>query len=260
MRVYVLPDSFGGNGDLVLSGKDAHYLTKVLRMKEGSLFAGRDKSGRFWDLKLTAVGKGTCTLCCTEAQSDPVSTSDALPSYRGPFPPIHLYQGLCKGKKMEQIVRQATELGVTRIIPFSSRSSVIDLTGKEEDRRQRLVLIAKEALQQSGSPVMTEIAWPIDLSEIPGEWGDRGTAVLLHQVPKAKEESLPSILRAHRIARDGAPVALVVGPEGGFSDEEASLLTAHGFHPVMLKTNILRAETAAIVATAIVQHLLIEEV
>lgn len=258
MRVYVLPSSFRGTGSIVLSGKDAHYLIKVLRMKAGYSFAGRDSNGEFWDLAVTSIGKGSCTLSCSRSAGEPKEVSDTLPSFRGPFPEIHLYQGICKGKKMEQIVRQVTELGVTRIIPVASRHGVVDLSGKEEDRKQRLEIIAKEALQQSGSPVMTAISMPIDVNGIPTDWGNRGTAIVLHQLPIEGQRSLQDLVREHLSLHPQDPVALVIGPEGGFSDQEVGLLTDGGFQPVLLKTNILRTETAAIVAAGVVQQMLVD--
>lgn len=256
MRLYILPPSFEGEEELVLSGKDFRYLTKVLRMGSGSRFAGRDRHGRLWDLQVDSVGKDRCTLRCSFVTEQPAALSDDLPSYRGPFPEIHLYQGLCKGKKMDQIVRQATELGVRRIIPVSSRFGVVDLKGKEEDRRQRLELIVKEALQQSGSPVMTTVSIPIDIGKVADDWHEKGTAIVLHQLEVAGQRPLTRILAEHQ----GGPVAILVGPEGGFAEDEVEYLLARGFLPVHLKTNILRAETAAIVATSFVQQILVEKV
>lgn len=255
MRIFILPHSFDGEEKITLSGKDARYLTKVLRMGEGDLLTGRDRQGRFWDLRILQVGAHACTLGCSPAAGRPAALTDELPSYEGPFPEIHLYQGICKGKKMEQIVRQTTELGVARIVPVSSRFGVVDLTGKEEDRRQRLETIVKEALQQSGSPVMTEISTPIDIGAVCADWRGRGTAIVLHQLGVPLQRTLTQILAEHR---PGDPIALLVGPEGGFADEEVSALVTGGFLPVLLKTNILRAETAAVVATALVQQLLVD--
>lgn len=254
MRVYMLPSSFKGERELILGGKDAHYLTRVLRMRVGSGFTGRDNRGKFWDLQVVSIDQRSCTLSCSEAGREPAELSDALPSYRGPFAEIHLYQGICKGKKMDQIIRQATEIGVSRIIPVSCSHSVVDLVGKEEERRRRLEGIVKEALQQSGSPVMTTVASPLDLSQVPGDWQSRGPALVLHQVAMGEQVSLyRSIIEDAR-----QPIALLVGPEGGFSDEEVAQVLEEGFSPVLMRTNILRAETAAVVAAGMIQQMLAE--
>lgn len=254
MRVYMLPPSYKGEGQLTLGGKDAHYLTRVLRMRVGSAFTGRDNHGRFWDLQVISIDQKSCTLSCTKAGSEPAKLSDALPSYRGPFAEIHLYQGICKGKKMDQIIRQATEIGVSKIIPVSCRHSVVDLAGKEEERRRRLEGIVKEALQQSGSAVMTTVSRPLDITQVTGDWQRRGPAFILHQAAMGEQVSLyRSIMEDTR-----QPIALLVGPEGGFSDEEVAMVLEGGFAPVLMPTNILRAETAAIVASGMVQQMLAE--
>lgn len=257
MRVYVLPATFRGTEQFSVSGKDAHYLTRVLRMREGSCFAARDATGTFWDLTITAIDKGECRISCKLAGKDPAAVTDSLPSYRGPFPEIHLYQCLCKGKKMEQIIRQTTELGVTRIIPVSSEYCVVDISGKEEERRNKYGTVVKEALQQCGSSVMTTVADPIDISMIVSEWDNRGTAMVLHQVSVANQMSLSELLETHVEEHPRAPIALVVGSEGGFSEKEVDSLVVGGFFPVLLKTNILRAETAAVVSVALAQQLLV---
>jgi len=251
MRMYVLPSDFRGTERYTVVGKDVHYLTKVLRLSEGMQFTGRDFSGALWDLTIESVHRNSCTLLCAQT-SEPQALTDALPEYRGPFPEIHLYQAVCKGKKMDQIVRQATELGVTRIVPVTSERSLVDMTGKEDDRRIRYEKIVKEAVQQSGSLVVTTIGTPIKLDQVSADWGHRGPACMLHQVSQAQQRTLAELTRT-------APIALVIGPEGGFSESEVQMLIREDFHPVLLKTNILRAETAAIAAVAIVQHLLVEK-
>lgn len=257
MRVYVLPATFHGTELFSVSGKEAHYLTRVLRMKEGSCFAARDAAGAFWDVTITAIEKGECRLTCKRAGAEPASVTDSLPSYRGPFPEIHLYQCLCKGKKMDQIIRQTTELGVTRIIPVSSEYCVVDISGKEENRRNKYETVVKEALQQCGSSVMTEVAEPIDISMIVSDWNNRGLAMVLHQIALDNQSSLSDLLENHAKAHPRTPIALVVGSEGGFSEKEVDLLVTGGFYPVLLKTNILRAETAAVVSVALAQQLLV---
>jgi 16S rRNA (uracil1498-N3)-methyltransferase len=102
---------------------------------------------------------------------------------------------------------------------------------------------------------MTEISTPIDIGAVCADWRGRGTAIVLHQLGVPLQRTLTQILAEHR---PGDPIALLVGPEGGFADEEVSALVTGGFLPVLLKTNILRAETAAVVATALVQQLLVD--
>ena len=263
MRIYLLPASFAGEPQFLLEGKDAHYLMRVLRLKEETAFAGRDRSGKLWNLVLQKRGKNSCTISCCPAGKTAKATTDVLPSYQGPLPEIHLYQCLCKGKKMEQIIRQTTELGVKRIIPVQSKHSVVDISKKEqnelEGKRSRMQSIVKEAIQQSGSSVMTTIEPTIPLSAVTEDWNTRGLALFFHQNPMDRQEPLSQIIsRYSQENGPHAPVAVLIGPEGGLAEEEVSLLLEAGFKAVLLKTNILRAETASVCALAIVQCLMVE--
>lgn len=264
MRLYLLPTTFVGQRHIELTGKEAQYLTRVLRLKEGQHFAGRDAVGKVWDLTVMRIGKNSCTLGCQPAVNDaPKETTDALPDYRGPFPKLYLFQCLCKGKKLEQIVRQATELGAWEIIPVQSRFCVVDISNKKQDsienRTERLQAMVKEAVQQSGSRIPTSVTEPILFSEIPTYWAEKGLGLFFHQTNVEGQESLTSLVRKHSQANGPeAAVAVVIGPEGGLAPEETELLLHAGFKAVLLKTNILRAETAATYALAAVQTLMTE--
>ncbi len=262
MRMYVLPLEFSGEPQLQIEGKEAHYLMRVLRMKEGFRFAGRDKNGSLWDLEMISHGKGSCTLSCHPAGDVAIETADVLPSYNGPLPELHLYQCLCKGKKMEQIVRQATEIGTCRIIPVQSKHSVVDFSKKESDelgiKRDRLQSMVKEAIQQSGSSIMTCVEKTLPFHKIREDWSGRGLALFFHQDPIEGQKSLVEVVSSYaREKGSEAPIAIVVGPEGGIADDEVLFLLQSGFTPVLLKTNILRAETATTFALAAIQTLML---
>jgi 16S rRNA (uracil1498-N3)-methyltransferase len=188
-----------------------------------------------------------------------VQTTDTLPSYQGPYPNLVLLQCLCKGKKEEQIFRQATEIGAATLALVSSRYCVTDLSDKKEKavqaRFERLDAQIKEALQQSGSPIPTHLVPEVlELKDVPTWWADRGLAMFFHQSMRSeKQETLTSLLNPLHV-----PVCVLIGPEGGFSDEECLFLEQSGFHPVLLKTNILRSETAGLYALSAIQVLLTE--
>jgi 16S rRNA (uracil1498-N3)-methyltransferase len=258
MRLYLLPKEFSGESLLHLEGKEAHYLTKVLRMQVGSRFAGRDHKGVLWDLEITHKDKNTCSIRCAQAGQQVQEASDALPAYNGPFPNLSLYQCLCKGKKMEQIVRQATELGVARIIPVQSAHSVVDLSKKEveelTEKKDRLQAMVKEAIQQSGSAVPTVVERMLRMTEVIEDWQGHGLGLFFHQLPLENQQSLADTVSSYAKEKGPqAPIAVLIGPEGGLSTEEVQFLIHGGFKPIHLKTNILRAETAAIYALSAIQ-------
>ena len=165
---------------------------------------------------------------------------------------ISLYQALPKGRKMELIVRQATELGVRRIVPVLSEHSLVKITKAEADsKRQRWQRIAREALQQSGAARLPQIEQPIGLTELL-ERNDPGRVLFFHQVRLAAG-SLHECL-----AEVPVRLSLLIGPEGGFSEGEVESLVGSGFTPVYLGDTVLRSETAALAALAAVKMILQE--
>ncbi len=263
MRQYVLPRTYQGEETLILKGKESQYLNKVLRLKEGQQILGRDLKGNTYQLTIVGQDKDECRLSCMRIEeSASAQTTDTLPSYGGPYPHLVLLQCLCKGKKEEQIVRQATEIGVRQITLVQSKYCVPDLTGKGDkafkNRLERLEKQRKEALQQSGSPIPTEITQEIlPLFDLPRWWNNRGVALFFHQKNrKEAQKTLHELLSPLSLE---TPIAVLVGPEGGFSDDECQFLENAGFHPVLLRTNILRSETAGIYALSAIQVIMTEK-
>ncbi len=260
MRVFLLPDSFKGEHLLQLRDKQYHYLIRVLRLKEGSQFVGRDGSGELWDLLLNSINlkDHSCTVSCNKNIEIARSGENALPP-QTLLPEIHLYQSILKGKKFDTLIRQTVEIGVSRIIPVQSEYSLPDLLSKDSRKKLgRWETIRDEALQQCGSPVRTKIASPIPFSSLQTDWADRGLLIFLHQ-EELISKSLKTSIEEYASQTEGRfPIALAIGPEGGLSDSELEQMKKAGFTPAFLKTNILRAETAALYAVSCTQMILTE--
>ena len=255
MRLYLLPKTFKGQASLEIKGKDFVYLTRSLRLKESQVITGRDREGRLWDLCIEKITKDSCTLSAKKAETAQERT-DALPQ-TGPKKTIILYQCLPKGRKADDIIKKATEAGVRDIVLVKSRNCVANLEGKEMTRIERYDAMVTEAIQQSGSMVPTTVSGVIDISEIPDDFEKRtdGVArlgIVLHQ---SKIENQSNDLFNCLKDFDGA-VALVVGPEGGLEESECQALIDRSFKAVVLKTNILRCETASIYAIGAVQTII----
>lgn len=263
MRQYLLDSSFTSEQKtLVLTDKESQYLTKALRLKVGERILGRDRTGKTWLLKLEKIGKNSCILSVSplEEEGEVDLATDSLPSYKGSYPRIFLYQCLCKGKKNEMIVSQATEIGVEEITLVQSTFCMKDFSHKKGNligtQKERLESQIKEAIQQSGSPIPTHLGEEsISLTDIPGHWGDKGLFIFFHQNSRSSQKSLPQLLST---VPSNTPIAMLIGSEGGLSDQECDLLESAGFHSVMLKGNILRSETAAVYALSTIQVLLTE--
>ncbi|MDR0662603.1 MAG: 16S rRNA (uracil(1498)-N(3))-methyltransferase [Spirochaetaceae bacterium] len=249
MKQFILREYPDKNGDISLGGKDFHYLVRVRRMRKGDVFDCRLPSGEAAVLRVTAVEKNTLAAKCTLVKEVYTQTS----------PAIILFQSMVKGAKMDLIVRQAGETGVTEIVPFYSGHSV-PRDGKNPDvgRLGRWLRILDEARKQSGSAIVSNISAPRSREQLFSYWEqmrslhEESLALLVHEIPLANMgfhqylETVPEL------------VVLAVGPEGGFSPDEAGDFVKAGFKPVTLGSTILRAESAALYSTAVVRTLIFE--
>lgn len=251
MRQYVLPSTYAGESLLNLEKKDSQYFIKVLRLKKGDKIIARDNKGKIYQLILIDYDNSTCSLSVSPIDSIAEGEStDSLPSYSGKYPLIHLFQCTCKGKKNDGIIRMATEMGVQSITLVQSKFCV---SKKDKKDNSRFNTIIKEAIQQSGSPIVTTFNDVIKIEELPNIWKHK--LLFFHQSELDNQKSLHSLIENFPIDE---PIGILIGSEGGLSKEECKLLINSGFEPVLLKTNILRAETASIAAISAIHTLLME--
>jgi 16S rRNA (uracil1498-N3)-methyltransferase len=164
---------------------------------------------------------------------------------------VTLAVGLTKGEKMDLVVEKATELGVLHFVPFISTYTVPRLDKRKvEARTERWKKIAVSAAKQSGRTRLPKVYTLCEFREFVGQpWDD---VLKLFFWEKEEQQTLKQI---HDSQPDARTVLLVIGPEGGFSVEEADLAQRHGFRSVQLGPRILRAETAALTALSLVQFL-----
>ncbi len=248
MKQFVLPSSFDGSFSVLLDEKDTHYLKNVLRVKVGAELKCTAPDGSVWRGIVSRFDEDGCTLelfpAGTEAERDAYTGSQSTQ--------VILYQSLIKGKNMDLIIRQAVEAGVAKVVPVESEYSQIRLKDFKDGKPDRWQRIIKEAMQQSGTSIHTTVETMIKVDGIPPVSPDE-TALFFHQSPMERK-SIHQYLDG-RFKR----VSLFVGPEGGLSKKDIEILEAKGFKPVYLGENILRAETAALYATAIVKNLILEK-
>ncbi len=167
MRQYLLPASYAGQPTLTVSGNDWRHLTRVLRLRVGDTLAARDIHGTRYRMRIGSLGK---TSCVVELVPEEMSAEAAGPAALS-VPRLTLLQCLPKGRKIDLIVRQATEAGVSRIVPVLSERSLVKAG---EERGARLRRIAEEAMEQSGRDRLPDIEDPRTLESIAqGPMGDR---------------------------------------------------------------------------------------
>jgi 16S rRNA (uracil1498-N3)-methyltransferase len=253
MRHYVLPESYDGSGSLQLSKEETKYLTRVLRKQPGDTFPGVDPQGNRVTIHLAASTPAGCVLHVTIETSQTDPTASDIPEVS-----ITLFQCVPKANKMDLVIRQAVETGVSRIVPVLSEYTVprfnADGFEKKQDRWYR---IARQAMQQSGRRGVPEIDRPLSITKLPEYWkekhGSDGVCLLFYEKPV-------SSLALHSLLTDGHRcVGICIGPEGGFSDAEAGDLLHSGLQPVYINTHVLRTETAALYAIAAVQTVILEQ-
>jgi 16S rRNA (uracil1498-N3)-methyltransferase len=170
-------------------------------------------------------------------------------------PPLTLVQGVSKGERMEQAIRQTTEIGVTRIIPLLSERVIVRL-GQDDARkkRDRWHRIARSAAEQAGRNAVPQLTLPVDLEGSLAACADCDGIICAWE--ESSEASLHTAVEAIR-SRSNKPlphIALYIGPEGGFSGSEVERLRAAGALVVSLGPTILRTETAGLVASALLLH------
>ncbi|MCL2294556.1 MAG: 16S rRNA (uracil(1498)-N(3))-methyltransferase [Spirochaetes bacterium] len=249
MKQFILPDFDNSNNEIVLDKKETHYLKNVLRYKVGEIFTAADRSGNIWEAKILRFENrnSAITLCGKrELRPEAAEATKALPE-------LVLYQCLLKGKKMDIVARQAAEAGVAAIVPVESEFAVAKAADGLKEKIARLEKICKEALQQSGSSVLTCIKPHIAFMQLARVCKKTETTVFFHQ-NSIENKSLHQYLFS-----DAERINIIVGPEGGFSDKEVKFMMENGFLPAFLGKNILRAETAAIYGIAAIKTILLEK-
>lgn len=235
---FFLEDNQVKNQKTLITGADARHIATVLRQQPGDelFLVWREMGYRGRIQSITPEGVV-------------VSLDTPITEHREAPLDFYLLQGLAKGERMELVIQKGVELGVKGIIPVSCRYSVVQLSGKKaEDRRQRWQKIAQSAAKQCGRLVVPDV-YPIStLAEafalLPPE-----TKIVM---PWERTVDVPLSDVLHKPAPKKA--ALVIGPEGGFSLEEAEFAVSQGASLVTLGERILRTETAAIATMAIVMY------
>ncbi len=212
------------------------YVARVLRAGQGEAFQGFDSQGARWNLEWISETKGFKVLGA-EARTEDTPLSLALA------------QGLPKGPKFDGILRQCTEAGVRSFFPILSDRSVVRLAEAErEPKRLRWDRILQEASRQCGRSEVPFLSAPLKWEE----WLETQTGFELVLIPDPGAPSgIREVLKSHGICRR---VALMIGPEGGWSDRERSEATALGAVLVRLPTPVLRTETAPLAAVSMLQY------
>jgi 16S rRNA (uracil1498-N3)-methyltransferase len=238
-RFLIGPDQIAGEM-AVLTGGQARQIARVLRLTEGDRVCLLDGSGVEHEAVIMALSGGEVTARIVGTKA---CESEAR---------VRLTLAVClpKGDKIELIVQKCTELGISELIVVRSERTVARLdAARTRERLERWHRIAREAAEQSGRARAPEIRGVV-------EFGDLYASIRESQIALVATEGqgaarLRDVLRGRG---DLESVVLIIGPEGGLTDREVALAESAGAKRISLGRRILRCETAAIAACALVMY------
>jgi 16S rRNA (uracil1498-N3)-methyltransferase len=220
-----------------LKRDQAVHAERVLRLSQGDavdLFDGHGKEHRG---QIVALSRNAVVVAVAEALSTRPESGLR----------VCLLQGICRGARMDLVIQKATELGVSRVLPISCARSVVRLDARRAERRLahwRGIAIA--AAEQCGRACLPTVEAPAALGESLAGLAEDGTRLLLSPTADRGLGSLPVAPQE---------IDLLIGPEGGLTDDERALAREYGFEEYALGPRILRTETAALAALTVVQFL-----
>ena len=215
------------DGAFRIEGDEAHHIIKVLRYKIGYKLVVFDGSGNDYDCSVSEIGKDYVI-----ASIDTVTPNDTEPSVG-----VRLYQCITKPDKMDIIVQKAVELGVSEIVP------VLTARSEKHVNIEKLERVAISAAKQCGASRLPKIANPVTIDEI----SVQNLLIFAYEGEKSRTLRDVSLAKFTRID-------LIVGPEGGFTEDEATSIANKGALTVSLGKRILRAETASIMLCGLVLY------
>lgn len=223
-----------GRERLTLAGDDQHHLEKVLRLRPGDELTVCDSQRTDYLCRIESIDAAKVSLCVLSRKPN-----QAEPSFRAT-----LYQGLSRKDRMDLVVQKAVELGVYEIVPVECERSVVRLSAAgRQKKKQRWQQISEAAAKQSGRGILPAVREPKSLSQLMPELSGHDLTLFFWE--NERERSLKSHLqeRAPKLP-ENPRIAVIIGPEGGFSAAEANALILQGLQPLSLGRRILRTETA----------------
>ncbi|HYJ15055.1 MAG TPA: 16S rRNA (uracil(1498)-N(3))-methyltransferase [Candidatus Limnocylindria bacterium] len=229
------------DADATIAGQEFEHLRRVLRLTVGDSVTLFDDTG--WEYE--------AVIRSLHADRGELAISRAYQAGRDSPLALTLALGLTKGEKMDFVVEKATELGVASILPFTSSFTVPKLDDRKiANRTERWQKIALSAAKQCGRNRVPEILPLCEFRHMVDVVGASQLKLLFWE-----KETAQSLRQVHEVNASAAAILVAVGPEGGFSADEAHLAAARDFRLVHLGRRILRAETAAVTALSLAQFL-----
>ena len=222
-----------GPETVTVTGSDVNHIKNVLRMKPGEEVLISSRDGGDYLCRVAELDADTVRMEILNARE----SSMELPAR------IHLFQGLPKSDKLELIIQKSVELGAYRIIPVETKFTVVRLDKKKEEaKKKRWNAIAESAAKQSKRSRIPEVTGVRSFEEALKEADSHDLKLIPYECANGIKATRELIEKA----APGMDIAVFIGPEGGFAEEEIAKAKEAGILPVTLGKRILRTETAGL--------------
>lgn len=223
----------GSHTQIVIDGNDAVHISRSLRMRVGDELIICDGDGREYICTLSKITDSEVTANVAGSRS---CTSE--PPYK-----VTVYQALVKGEKFDTVVQKSIECGAVSVVPFSSSRCTVKLKGSDvEKKRARWQRIAEEAAKQCGRGIIPNIATALTFDEMINNAAKSDIVLFCYEKETLPLKATLAEKKANGVTTD---ISVIIGSEGGFSEEEAHAAKSAGFSTVSLGKRILRTESAA---------------
>ncbi|MEJ6951132.1 16S rRNA (uracil(1498)-N(3))-methyltransferase [Natronospora cellulosivora (SeqCode)] len=225
-----------------ITGSDFNHISYSLRMDIGDQIIASDGKGFDYQLEIIYIGE-------KEIEAEIINKSQ---NFNEPDIKVTIAQAIPKKNNMDLIVQKCTEIGVNKIIPLNTKRTIVKLKGnKIEKRINRWQKISEEAAKQSKRAIIPKIGSVCELEDIIEQVDDYDLVL----VPWEDEKKQGSKEILYKLDKEEIKrVMIIIGPEGGFVEDEINLLKSKGAIPITLGPRILRTETAGIVALTMILY------
>lgn len=244
MQRYFVPESNWQDDKLTITGDDAHHIIRVMRGNLGDELICNHPSGYAVLGEISHIDQQRVTVFILKILEEKVEL------------PVHvtIAQGLPKGDKLEYVLQKGTELGASQFIPFSADRSVVKWDAKKSSKKMaRFAKIVKEASEQSHRNLVPRITSIMNVDRLIEETKEYDMKIFAYE-EEAKTNQFQSFASVIKKLDLNQRLVVCIGPEGGFSENEVTLLKENGFQSVRLGPRILRTETAPLYILASISY------
>ena len=241
MHKFFVPESNFFGSEVNIEGEDVKHIYKVLRLTEGDKININNCNGKEFLAEISSINK--TKVECKIIEETNINNESPVQ--------IHLFQGLPKAAKMDLIVQKATELGVMSVTPVVMERVVVKSEAKEYKKIDRWNRIALEACKQSKRTIIPKINDVMEFDKMLETLKNFDLIV----VPYESQENYGIKTMMQGIEKDNIKtIAVIIGPEGGYEDNEIEILKELGSYIVTLGPRILRTETAGFICSSLLMY------